>query len=695
MKRNIVLRQEKNNFSNLIVKNKIFKKNQLVVHIKYGIGKYIGLCTLNTNGIITEYCILMYAKQAKLYVPITSLNLISSYSSAILSEISLNTLGSKKWSSECNKIKKKIYDVAVQLIDNRSHRILRQGFSFKKNTLKYKNFCNQCSYIMTEDQKKSIQEIITDMMKPIPMDRLLCGDVGFGKTEIAMQATFIALDNKKQVAILVPTTLLAQQHYKTFKNRFYKYKFNINTYSRFTSKKEALLIKNNIKNGQINVLIGTHKILSKNLIWKNLGLLIIDEEHRFGVHHKELIKRLYINIDVLTLTATPIPRTLHMSSLGIRDLSIISTPPKNRSTIKTFVQNFSATVIRKVVLKEISRGGQIYYIYNKIQNIEEKKNYLSNLIPEVRIQISHGKMNRKDLYNIMCKFLNKSFDVLLCTTIIDTGIHISNVNTIIIENADKFGLSQLHQLRGRIGRSEKQAYAFFFTSNHVKINEKAEKRLNLIKSFTNLGSGFILSTHDSEIRGVGELLGKNQSGHIKTIGIELYKKLLKNAINAIIKSNDTKALSEIESNNKRVDIQLHISAILPENYIQNVNTRLIFYKKISCIKSYKELKNIKYEIYNLFGKLPEHAENLFLLTKIRILAYKIGIKKIKFYLTKICMIFYKKNILNINWLCNKIVSKPQDWKLLKDKLYYHQSFINHQDSLFWLKKFLHNIIKHS
>ncbi|VFP83676.1 transcription-repair coupling factor [Buchnera aphidicola] len=694
MKHNILTNNKINNCSKLILKKKIFHKNQLVVHIKYGIGKYIGLCTLNTNGIVTEYCVIMYANQSKLYVPITSLDLISSYNSKIQSEVPLNTLSSKKWLLESNKIKKKIYDVAVQLIDNKSHRCLRTGFSFKKNIFQYKDFCNQCPYLLTDDQKKSIQEIINDMIKPVPMDRLLCGDVGFGKTEIAMRAAFIALDNQKQVALLVPTTLLAQQHHKTFKNRFSKYPYYIDIYSRFTSKKEERLIKYKINNGQINILIGTHKILSKKLIWKNLGLLIIDEEHRFGVHHKEIIKRLYINIDVLTLTATPIPRTLHMSSLGIRDLSIISTPPKKRLTIKTFVQNFNSKIIRRAILKELNRGGQIYYIYNVIKNIEEKKNYLSKLIPEARIQISHGKMHRKDLYKIMYKFLNKSFDVLICTTIIDTGIHISNVNTMIIERADQFGLSQLHQLRGRIGRSERQAYAFFFISNHIKINEKAEKRLNLIKSFTNLGSGFTLSTYDSEIRGVGELLGNHQSGHIKTIGIELYKKFLNNAINTIIKNRDTTALSELSSNNMHVEIKLRISAILPENYINDINIRLMFYKKISCIKNNKKLKEVKNKISSLFGKLPQYAENLFLLTKLKIMSYEIGIKKIKFYVTKICIFFYKKNILNINWLCKKIIKKPQYWKLSNDKLYFYQSFNNNQKSLLWVKNFLYDIIKY-
>ncbi|VFP88295.1 Transcription-repair-coupling factor [Buchnera aphidicola (Cinara piceae)] len=694
MKKNIEKKIEKNNFSKLIFKKKIFQKNQFVIHINYGIGKYIGLSTLNTKGIIMEYFVIMYSNKVKLYVPITSLNLITSYSQPnTLLKVSLNTLGNKKWSTECGKIKKKIYDTAVQLVHTKSYRSLKKGFSFKKNSLKYKNFCNQCLYSITNDQKKSIKEIIHDMKESSPMDRLLCGDVGFGKTEVAMRAAFIALDNNKQVALLVPTTLLAQQHYDTFKNRFFKYKYTIDTYSRFTSIKKEKYIKKRIQKGSINVLIGTHKILSKYLIWKNLGLLIIDEEHRFGVHHKEKIKELYINIDVLTLTATPIPRTLNMSCLGIRDISIISTPPKKRLKIKTYVKYFNPQIIREVILKELKRGGQVYYIYNTIKNIEEKKQYLSRLIPEARIQVSHGKMHSNDLYKIMFNFLNKKFDVLVCTTIIDTGINIINVNTMIIEHADKFGLSQLHQLRGRIGRSEKQAYAFFFISNQVKINEKAKKRLNLIESFTNLGSGFTLSTYDSEIRGVGELLGENQSGHINTIGIKLYKKFLNQAINFIIKNKKHISFKESNLQDTSVDLKLNVSAILPENYIHNINIRLIYYKKLSNIKNNKELKKIKNEINNLFGTLPRYAKNLFLLTKIKILSKKIGIKKIQFHIKKICIVFYKNNILNISWLYRKIIKKPKKWKIFKNKLYYYKLFIRDKDLLIWIEIFLQSIIK--
>lgn len=693
MAQNIKTKIIKKNFPEFILKKQPFKKNQLVVHIKYGIGRYIGLCTLNTKGILAEYCVIMYADQAKLYVPITSLELIKSYGFTTLSDIPLHTLGNKKWLLECKKIKQKIHDVAIQLIDNESHRLLRKGFSFKKNVQEYRNFCNTCPYFITKDQQKSIKEIISDMQKPIPMDRLLCGDVGFGKTEIAMRAAFIALNNKKQVALLVPTTLLAQQHYHTFRNRFSEYTCNIDTYSRFTSLSEERDIQKKIKQGNIHILIGTHKILSKSLIWKNLGLLIIDEEHRFGVYHKEKIKGLYINIDVLTLTATPIPRTLHMSSLGIRDLSIISTPPKKRLAIKTIVQYFNNQTIQKAIVKELKRGGQIYYIYNIIKNIEEKRKYLSELVPEARIQISHGKIPRKDLHKIMCKFSNKDFDILICTTIIDTGIHISNVNTIIIEHADKFGLSQLHQLRGRIGRSEIQAYAFFFISNNIKPSKKAQARLNLIQSLTNLGSGFTLSIHDSEIRGVGELLGKNQSGHIKTIGIKLYKKFLSNAINEIKKSKNNTALNELNSNNKNVDIQLHISAIFPEDYINDVNLRLFFYKKASRINNNRELNNLKKRLYCLFGILPRCVKNFFLLKKVKILSGKIGIKKIQCSKKSVSLVFSKKNILNIDWICKKIIKNPNNWKLNANKLYYYQSFNQDVDILLWIKNFLINIIK--
>ncbi|ABJ90652.1 transcription-repair coupling factor [Buchnera aphidicola] len=673
-------------------KKKTFQKNQLVIHTQYGIGRYIDLCTLKNKGKLTDYFVIMYANKVKLYVPITSLNLINIYKTSNTSKISLNTLGTKTWLETCKKVKKKIYDAAVELIDIKAHRYCRKGFSFKKNILKYKNFCNKCLYHITLDQKNSIKEIIQDMKKSVPMDRLLCGDVGFGKTEIAMRATFIALDNKKQVAILVPTTLLAQQHYNTFKNRFSEYKYKINVYSRFTSSKKEKIIKKKIKNGKINILIGTHKILSKYLIWKNLGLLIIDEEHRFGVFHKEKIKKLYINIDILTLTATPIPRTLNMSILGIKDLSIISTPPKKRLKIKTFIKNFHPKIIRKVILRELKRKGQVYYLFNRVKNIEEKKKYLLYLIPEARIEISHGKMNSKDLYKIMYDFFNKKFDILICTTIIDTEINISNVNTMIIENADKFGLSQLHQLRGRIGRSKRQAYAFFLIPNLNKINKKAKKRLNIIKNYTDLGSGLILSKHDLEIRGVGELLGTNQSGHIKTIGFKLYKKFLKESILKIKQKKNLQTINEIKNFNQNIDIQLNVSAILPNNYIKDINIRLMYYKKISSVKKNKKLKKIKHAMFNIFGKLPKYTKNLFLLTQIKILSKKIGIKKIFFHIKKICLIFSKKNILNIQWLYKKIIRNLFYWKILKYKIYYYKKFSNDKELLYWIKNFLKKII---
>ncbi|WP_075433810.1 transcription-repair coupling factor [Buchnera aphidicola] len=694
MKKKIDINTNQSNFSTLMFKKKkYFKKNQLVVHIKYGIGKYIGLCTLNNNGIVAEYFVILYAKKAKLYVPITSLELISTYTNAINSNISLDILGHKKWLNECNQIKKKIYDIAARLIDIKSNRSIRPGFSFKKNFLNYKYFCNQCLYSITQDQKKSIKEIIEDMSKPIPMDRLLCGDVGFGKTEVAMRAAFIALDNKKQVAILVPTTLLAQQHFDTFTNRFSKYTYVIDVYSRFTTIKSELIIRKKIKNNLINILIGTHKILSKNLVWSDLGLLIIDEEHRFGVYHKEQIKELYTNIDVLTLTATPIPRTLNMSYLGMKDISVISTPPNKRLEIKTFIKKFDSEVIRAIILKELRRGGQVYYVYNIVHNIEEKKKYLCHLIPEARIQISHGKMHSKDLRKIMHDFFNKQFDVLICTTIIDTGIHISNVNTMIIENADKFGLSQLHQLRGRIGRSERQAYAFFLISETKKIHHTAQKRLNIVKSFTNLGSGFMLSTHDSEIRGVGELLGKNQSGHIDTIGLELYKKFLDAAMKNITANKGQIRDDELFQVDKDVDLQLNVSAILPETYIYDVDIRLILYKKISCVKNKDQLIKIKRKIYNAFGVFPDSAENLFSLMRIKLLAKKIGIKKIQFCVKRICIVFSKKNLLNTIWLYKKIVKQPNKWKIYKYKLYIYKCFINDILLLKWIKCFLRSIIE--
>ncbi|CAL4320958.1 transcription-repair coupling factor [Buchnera aphidicola] len=604
-----------------------FNINTLVIHLKHGIGKYQGLTILKNNNIETEYLTILYANDAKLYVPIYHIYLIKNYNSICENEkVVLHTLGSGKWNQERKKIFKNITDIAAKILDSNAYRFSKPGFSFKINIEKYKIFCKNFPHKMTIDQKKVIKAVLKDMNKPIPMDRLICGDVGFGKTEIAIRAAFIAVNNNKQVIVLVPTTLLAQQHYKSFQERFATWKININVLSRFQNKTEQLQCIENVKNGYTNILIGTHKILLNNLIWHNLGLLIIDEEHRFGVKQKENIKNNFSNIDILTLTATPIPRTLNMVMSNIRDLSIISTPPKNRLPVKTFIKKYNIHLIKKIILLELSRKGQIYYICNKVSMLEEKLYTLQKMIPEARFNIGHGQMNSDELKKIMYDFYQKKFDILVCTTIIETGIDIPTVNTIIIENADSFGLAQLHQMRGRVGRSYIQAYAWLLISNFKKISLNGKKRLQAIKSIKDFGAGLKLSMHDLKIRGIGELLGYNQSGHIKSIELSLYIELLNKTIQ-LIKKKSILSLTEIEK--KQPEIQLSIPNILPNKYIPDITQRVYFYKKLYLLNNKEDLLKIQLQLINNFGILPQEVKNLILLIRIKILSNKIGITKIK------------------------------------------------------------------
>ncbi|NIH41243.1 MAG: transcription-repair coupling factor [Buchnera aphidicola (Periphyllus aceris)] len=660
--------------------------NQYVIHIQYGIGIYKGLITIETEGIKCEYLIILYADNDKLYVPISSLNLISKYNKIKNTNIRLNKLGNKNWKKEIKNLSKKIFDTAKTLLKIYSNRISKKGFAFKKFPKKYLKFCKNFPFKTTPDQSKVINSVLNDMFSSKPMDRLVCGDVGFGKTEVAMRAAFIASCNKKQVAILVPTTLLAQQHYNNFTQRFSKYSVSINMLSRFNTLTEQKKILKKIKNGNLNIIIGTHKILLKNLKWNNLGLLIIDEEHRFGVHHKESIKKTFYNIDILTLTATPIPRTLNMSMLGIRDLSMINTPPDRRLLVKTFVRNKENKIIRKAILKEIKRGGQVYYIYNKVQKIKNKLKYLTKLVPEGKFKIGHGQMNKNKLKKVINNFYYNKFNILLCTTIIETGLDIPLANTIIVEHADHFGLSQLHQLRGRVGRSHYQAYAWLLVSNIKKITKNSKKRLKSISSIQDFKAGFSLATNDLKIRGVGEILGTKQSGHIKNIGLQLYVKLLNNAIKNI---KNSKKISIKDLLNKNIKIELNIPHLFPENYISNIKSRLSLYIKISSLNSIFELKQIKKKIETLYGKLPKLAKNLIFITEIKILAKQIKIKKIEFNKPGGMIKFFYPNNINIIWLTKLLKKKYKTWRI-KDKntLIFKKSFSKNKNKIQWIKKFL-------
>ncbi|ANZ22507.1 transcription-repair-coupling factor [Buchnera aphidicola (Diuraphis noxia)] len=662
--------------------------NHPIIHIQHGIGRYQGLTTIKTASMQSEYLIILYANEDKLYIPVSSLNLISPYTETSKENAPLHKLGGDEWNKIKQKINTTIYDHAAQLLNIYSNRKSQKGFLFKKNEKIYNIFCKDCLFEITVDQKKVMKSVLQDMCNFVPMDRLICGDVGFGKTEIAMRAAFVSVSNKKQVAILVPTTLLAQQHYENFNKRFCNWNINIEILSRFQNKKKQNLIFQNTENGTINILIGTHKLLLKEIKWYDLGLLIIDEEHRFGVNHKETFKQRHPNIDILTLTATPIPRTLNMTMIGIKDVSIIEKPPAQRLAIKTLIEEYNPLLIRKTILREISRGGQVYYIYNKVKNIFNIAERLSKLIPEANIKIGHGKMNNVDLKTVMNEFYNNEFNVLICTTIIESGIDIPRANTIIIENSDHFGLSQLHQLRGRIGRSNHQAYALFLVNNFKKITSDAKKRLEAISSVDNFGGGFSLSNQDLEIRGIGEILGKEQSGHVKSIGFSLYMKLLKNAIRLLKNQNN---LSYSELLKESVEIELYVSALLPENYISDVNLRLFFYQKLSNAKNEKEIENIQSELIKNFGKLPEFSKNLVMISKIRLISYKIGIKLIKFNKKTGIIEFNNTNLVNTEYLLKIFQKEPDIWKMESStKL----KFLYHSDNDYLRLVWMLNLLKH-
>lgn len=602
------------------------KIGQAVVHLEHGVGRYAGLTTLDAGGIKVEYLVLNYANEAKLYVPVASLHLISRYIGGADETAPLHKLGSEAWVKTRQKAAEKIRDVAAELLDVYAKRESQKGFAFHYDRDSFIQFSHSFPFKETFDQKTAINAVISDMCQPKAMDRLVCGDVGFGKTEVAMRAAFLAVMNHKQVAVLVPTTLLAQQHYENFKDRFANLPINVEVLSRFKTAKEQKTILADIADGKIDILVGTHKLIQDDVKFKDLGLLVIDEEHRFGVRQKEKIKQLRANIDILTLTATPIPRTLNMALNGMRDLSIIASPPARRLTIKTFVRQSEESLVREAILREILRGGQVYYLHNDVATIENCAEKLAELVPEARIVIGHGQMRERGLERVMSDFYHQRFNVLVCTTIIETGIDVPTANTIIIERADKFGLAQLHQLRGRVGRSHHQAYAYLLTPPVKTLTKDAQKRLEALETLDNLGAGFVLATHDLEIRGAGELLGSEQSGQIESIGFSLYMDLLENAVKALQEGREP-SLEEITQ--QQAEIELRIPALLPDDYVPDVNMRLSFYKRIASAENVEGLKDLKIELIDRFGLLPEATKNLFAITQLRLLAKRLQLKKIE------------------------------------------------------------------
>ncbi|RED29762.1 transcription-repair coupling factor [Paenibacillus sp. VMFN-D1] len=602
------------------------KVGDYVVHQNHGIGKYMGIGTLEINGIHKDYMHILYAGGDKLSVPIEQIDLIQKYVGSEEKEPKIYKLGGNEWTRVKNKVRSSVQDIADDLIKLYAERQSTPGYGFEKDTTEQQEFEEMFPYDETRDQLRAIEEIKKDMERNRPMDRLLCGDVGYGKTEVAIRAAFKAAMEGKQVAVLVPTTILAQQHYETFRERFSGYPMNIQVLSRFRSRKEQNETIKGIRQGTVDVVIGTHRLLSQDLVFKDLGLLIVDEEQRFGVTHKEKLKRLKTNVDVLTLTATPIPRTLHMSMLGVRDLSVIETPPENRFPVQTYVVEYSQTLVREAIERELARGGQVYYLYNRVQGIHEMAAQISALVPEAKVGVGHGQMSETELEKTILDFLDGEYDVLVSTSIIETGVDIPNVNTLIVHDADKMGLSQLYQLRGRVGRSNRIAYAYFTYQRDKVLTEVAEKRLQSIKEFTELGSGFKIAMRDLAIRGAGNLLGAEQHGFIASVGFDLYSQMLAEEIQKRKVSVLGEKVEPEKTWNTALDIG--IDAYLPSEYIYDSIQKIEIYKKVAAVSSFDDGKELEDELLDRFGELPEAVTNLLTVARLKVYGKMYGIDSI-------------------------------------------------------------------
>lgn len=603
-----------------------------VVHSAHGIGRYRGLINLdlgqrNAQGEpeLQEFLHLEYADQATLYVPVSQLQLISRYTGVSADEAPLHKLGSGQWEKAKRKAAEQVRDSAAELLNIYARRAAREGHAFRYSPSDYETFANDFGFDETPDQAAAIHAVIQDMISPRPMDRLVCGDVGFGKTEVALRAAFVAVTGGKQVALLAPTTLLAEQHFQTLSDRFSKWPVKVAEMSRFRSAKEITAALKGVADGTVDIVVGTHKLLSESTKFKNLGLLVIDEEHRFGVRHKEQMKALRAEVDVLTLTATPIPRTLGMALEGLRDLSVIATAPQRRLAIKTFVRTEGNGVIREAVLRELKRGGQVYFLHNEVETIENRRAKLEELLPEARIAVAHGQMPERQLEAVMRDFVAQRSNLLLCSTIIETGIDVPTANTIVMSRADKFGLAQLHQLRGRVGRSHHQAYAYLMVPVLEGLTKQATQRLDAIQAMEELGSGFYLAMHDLEIRGAGEVLGENQSGNMLEVGFQLYNEMLSEAVRCLKAGIEPDLLSPL---NVTTDINLHAPALLPDDYCGDVHLRLSFYKKLATAKNSNQIDALLEEIVDRFGKLPAQAQTLIDVHRLRVIAKPYGVVKV-------------------------------------------------------------------
>ena len=626
------------------------KPGDFLVHVQHGIGCYQGLKTLTSGGITGEFLVIEYQDRDKLYLPIDRLHLVQKYKGIGDKLPSLDKLGGKTWGKTKQRVKKAIQKIAKELVSLYAKRLAQPGYAFSPPDSMFNQFTDSFPYIETPDQQRSIEEVLADMSCPRPMDRLICGDVGFGKTEVAMRAAFKAILDAKQVAVLVPTTILAEQHYLSFKQRFAQFPVNIACLSRFRSLKEQKQILEKLKKGEIDIIIGTHRILQKDVVFKDLGLVIVDEEHRFGVRQKEYLKKLKTSVDVITLSATPIPRTLYLSLLGIRDLSLIETPPSGRRPVKTYLAKFNPILLKDVISREMLRGGQVFFVHPRVRGLSGMARLLKRLLPQMRLGIAHGQMPEKQLEETMLAFLHHQIDLLLCTSIIESGLDIPNANTIIINRADMFGLAQLYHLRGRVGRAKEQAYAYLLVPGEKLITQEAQKRLRALLEHTELCSGYKLALHDLKLRGAGNILGINQSGHIAAVGYEMYLEILQKTIQEL---KGEPIHDEIEP-----EIKIPIMAYIPQTYISDQTQRVIFYKRLSQVRDLNELQDLQTEMKDRYGKLPQVVENLFQLIQIKIWCRRLAIKRLDTQNGLLCVYFYDKAPLPPEKIINFLKTHP-------------------------------------
>ena len=627
------------------------KPGDYVVHANHGVGVFKGIKQIEIAGNTRDYLDIVYDKGDKLYVPVDQLDLVQKYIGSEGKNPKINKLGGNEWQKAKAKVRKSINEIAEDLVKLYAARAALKGYKYSKDTEWQRQFEDEFPYEETPDQLTSLEEIKHDMESDKPMDRLLCGDVGYGKTEVAIRAAFKAVMDGKQVAFLVPTTILAEQHYKNLVKRFSDFPVKIDMVSRFRTTKQQKATLQALKEGNVDILIGTHRLVSKDIVFKDLGLLIVDEEQRFGVAQKEKIKSIKKNVDVLTLSATPIPRTLHMSLTGVRDISVIETPPEERFPIQTYVLEQNDQLIRDAILREVAREGQVYFVYNRVESIQGMANYISELVPECKVGVIHGQMTEKELEAEMIKFMQKEYDVLVCTTIIETGIDIQNVNTIIVNNADKMGLSQLYQLRGRVGRSNKIAYAYFMYTKDKVLTEVAEKRLKALKDFTELGSGFKIAMRDLEIRGAGNMMGSSQHGHMAAIGYDLYCRMLEDTVKLI--------KGDIDKEPIETTVDIKVDAYIPSSYIEDEIQKIEVYKKIAAIENLNDYKEIKEELEDRYSSIPEAVYNLMDIAYIKSLAKELLIEEIKEFKSEVRFKF-PKEYKKVNYIYNILLKNYKE-----------------------------------